>query len=83
MEVIKGEFFSFAAKSSDSIRCHEDDGVWLGRAQWKPLGRYAGHAQGREKKPGWAGREGFGPWPIGKNEKGFLFFKSFLNSKPI
>jgi hypothetical protein len=77
MEVIKGDFFSFAMMTSDSIRCREDDRVWLGRTQQKPLGRYVGHAQGMEKKPGWADREGFGPWPIGKMKKDFCFSNLF------
>jgi hypothetical protein len=52
---------------------------WFGRAK-SLLRPRAGEIKGAS----WAGGGGsFGPWPLGKMKRAFLFFKSFLNSEPI
>jgi hypothetical protein len=87
------------AMSSDSIRCCEDDGDWLGRGLlgcMKRLGRccmhekeeksWAAWAAGKrkEEKKNWAG---WGIWPkrlLGlKNPLYFLVFESNLNLNRI
>jgi hypothetical protein len=58
-------------------------GSWLaGHVVEIPLGCYVGCAQERDAASGWAGEEisAHGRWKIWKR---FLFFKSFLNFKPI